>query len=123
MAQISFDDKEFQQGVKALEQKMNTGSRKSLELLAWHIIGDAEPFTPMNDGYLKDSATVDPNWFGDVALGYNIKYAARLHEHPEFRFRKHRHPNAKGKWLEDTIKQNLTDYNDWLGKKVQEAIS
>jgi len=122
MAQISFDDKEFQNSINRLSKTVSQSEKSTLEVLASHILGDAEPFTPMDEGYLKDSASVDADYFGGVALGYNIRYAARMHENPQYRFKKHRHPNAKGKWLESTIKNNLDAYNEYLGKVLQVVI-
>lgn len=121
MANVTFDDKNFSNNVDRLTNTLSKSKGNVLEVLGWHILGDAEPFVPMDTGDLKDSATVQAE--GDaVSAGYNIRYAARLHEHPEFRFSKSAHPHAKGKWLEDTIKTNSGAYNDFIGKAIEFVI-
>lgn len=63
---------------------------------------------PLDEGTLKDSGTVQ-RYQSDVVVGYHTAYAARLHEHPEYRFKNGR----KGKYLEDPIRRN----QDILGLK------
>lgn len=38
---------------------------------------------------------------GKVTLVHSTPYARRVYFHPEYKFKKHENPNAKGKWFED----------------------
>lgn len=57
---------------------------------------------PHDEGTLQNSGTVEVLNNGDVVLGYHTPYAARLHEHPEYRFQKGR----KGKYISDPLEKN-----------------
>jgi hypothetical protein len=60
---------------------------------------------PHDKGTLQNSGYVNFAFGGskgDIVIGYNTPYAARLHEHPEYHFQKGR----KGKYLYDPIVRN-----------------
>jgi hypothetical protein len=63
-----------------------------------------------NSGHVEQAASADQ----DAIVGYNKVYAARLHEHPEYRFQKGR----KGKYLEDPIKRNLRIFIKYIQKAI-----
>lgn len=69
---------------------------------------------PHDIGTLQGSGAVEPRADGGVDVGYNTPYAARLHEHPEYRFQKGR----KGKYLEDPIKRNADVLGMIFGQNV-----
>jgi len=80
--------------------------------LAVDVIGNqSERQTPIDTGTLRRSWQIEPlrNKIG-FKFGYHTDYAARLHEHPEYRFKT---PGTKAKYLEDPIEQNQ---GDWQGK-------
>lgn len=54
----------------------------------------------------------------DHVVGYNTPYAARLHEHPEYKFQKGR----KGKYLEQPIKENINQFTQVFGMAVKERL-
>lgn len=69
---------------------------------------------PHDEGTLQNSGTVERLKDG-VVLGYHTPYAARLHEHPEYRFQKGR----KGKYIEDPIRRNERALGLTFGKEFQ----
>lgn len=59
---------------------------------------------PFDTGNLQNESTfVDcsESSSGKVVITSSTPYARRLYFHPEYHFRKHENPHAKGKWLED----------------------
>ncbi len=73
------------------------------EELAYELLRLSQIEVPHDKGTLQNSGTVQPGQTpGTFAIGYNMVYAARLHEHPEYKFQKGR----KGKYLEDPLKLN-----------------
>ena|SRR5690242_12366584 len=76
---------------------------------------------PHDTGLLQASGSVedDPGDKTGTIAGYNKVYAARLHEHPEYRFQKGR----KGKYLEDPIKNNLDIFRGHFADRIQEAFA
>lgn len=59
---------------------------------------------PFNTGNLQnENMFVDESKSknGKVTLVNSTPYARRLYFHPEYKFRKHENPNAKGKWYKD----------------------
>lgn len=69
---------------------------------------------PHDEGILASTGVVTPVG-EDVEVGYHTAYAARLHEHPEYRFQKGR----KGKYLEDPLKMNLPKWLEVYAKEME----
>lgn len=92
----------IEQGVMDLTNKLLTESEKQV---------------PMDIGTLAGSGHTTPveNRGGMIEgkVGYNTPYAARLHEHPEYKFQKGR----KGKYLIDPLKDLAS-----VGKKYLEGL-
>ena len=95
---------------KEIVQKMVEGLWQSSEM-ATNVIGnESNRQTPIKKSTLRRSWRVEPlNGQIGFKMSYNTKYAARLHEHPEYNFKT---PGTKGKYLEDPIEQNQ---GDWKG--------
>jgi len=77
---------------------------------------------PHDVGTLQLSGNTKRMGQAHYRVGYSTKYAARLHEHPEYNFQKGR----KGKYLEDPIKNNLNRfqrfYRDEMYKEMKRRI-
>jgi hypothetical protein len=73
---------------------------------------------PHDEGTLQNSGTVEDLPNGDIIIGYHTPYAARMHEHPEYRFQKGR----KGKYLEDPIINNTAQLNLVFGRGIQTRL-
>lgn len=99
---ISFDMSDFMKKAKDLLDRAPSASEQALFGVGGEIMRLSSFEVPHDKGLLQNSGSVEPEE-GGVIIGYNKVYAARLHEHPEYRFQKGR----KGKYLEDPIKNNL----------------
>lgn len=73
---------------------------------------------PHDTGALQNSGHTEQESDFVSVVGYNKVYAARLHEHPEYRFQKGR----KGKYLEDPIKNNIDFFRRFLGQAMRGAL-
>lgn len=73
---------------------------------------------PHDEGTLQGSGNVRPLGNLTYQVGFHTVYAARLHEHPEYRFQKGR----KGKYLEDPIKQNTGTFLRYFRDQVEQRI-
>lgn len=90
---------------------------KALEATGFELMRLSQFEVPHNEGTLQDSGTVEI--VGDDAVfGYHTVYAARLHEHPEYRFQKGR----KGKYIEDPIDRNANALNIVFGQEFQTRL-
>lgn len=97
-----------------LEKSLNAGVKKGLLDAGLEIMRLSQMEVPHDEGTLQNSGTVEVLPNGDVVMGYHTPYAARLHEHPEYRFQKGR----KGKYIFDPINRNMSV----LGIKVQKGF-
>ena len=74
---------------------------------------------PHDTGMLQTSGAVDDGFDkNERIVGYHEPYAARLHEHPEYRFQKGR----KGKYLEDPIKNNEKALGIKFARKFERGL-
>ena len=99
---IKWDTSSFDRGVADLNVKIVSQTQKAVNRVADEVLRLSSFEVPHDTGLLQNSGHVED--MGDHAIvGYNKVYAARLHEHPEYRFQKGR----KGKYLESPIKNNM----------------
>lgn len=101
---ITVDIKSFQKGIGRALNAIEGAALKGINDVASEILRLGSFEVPHDKGLLQTSGQVEPESSKRVIVGYNKVYAARLHEHPEYRFQKGR----KGKYLEDPIKNNLS---------------
>jgi len=114
---ITLDTKAFMASVRRLGDSTKEGSKFSAMDIGLEILRLSQAEVPHDKGSLQNSGTVD-EVNGDVVVGYHMPYAARLHEHPEYRFQKGR----KGKYLEDPIKRNEDVLGIRFGKSLEDRI-
>ena len=81
--------------------KIKEAARPALEMTIDALATEIEnrQVVPFRDGILKDSeyhGVIDGRGF----ISWNTPYARRLYYHPEFNFRKDKHVNAQGLWLD-----------------------
>jgi hypothetical protein len=122
MADTVIDTSSFDKGLEALEKKIQLLQRKAVRDIAEEILRLANFEVPHDTGQLQNSGSVEPQ--AETAdrfvaiIGYNKHYAARLHEHPEYKFQKGR----KGKFLEDPIKRNLDVFREFYREILSQAF-
>lgn len=112
--------------IKWIDKDFQTKSAKYIELITKSVITGVNDVAneimrlssfevPHDTGMLQTSGSIEPGSNdSEKIVGYNRVYAARLHEHPEYRFQKGR----KGKYLEDPIKNNLNVFIKYIREAV-----
>lgn len=111
MILMAFDGKMVSANLPNLDKSLQRGVKKGLLDAGLEGMRLSQFEVPHDEGTLQNSGTVEVMPNGDVVLGYHAPYAARLHEHPEYRFQKGR----KGKYISDPLNRNASV----LGLKVQ----
>lgn len=106
---IDVDTTEFNKKIGQYSKLINERTRKAVKDIAHEILRLSQLEVPHDKGTLQNSGHVESRRNEEI-VGYNTVYAARLHEHPEYRFRKGR----KGKYLEDPIKANLRIFRGYM---------
>jgi hypothetical protein len=99
---MEFDGSMVSANIPKLNRAINMGAEKGVLDAAMEIMRLSQIKVPHDEGTLQNTGTVEVMPNGDAVLGYHTPYAARLHEHPEYRFQKGR----KGKYIEDPIEKN-----------------
>lgn len=117
MIDATIDDKEFKARLQIFLAAMGGAQRLGLFAVGSEVMRLSQIEVPHDEGTLQNSGTVEVD--GDnIIVGYHTPYAARLHEHPEYRFKKGR----KGKYLEDPIHRNADILGLTMTKRVEKAL-
>lgn len=103
-AEFTINDAEFLRSMKKIEKDIMNAPTLALRKAGEEIITLATPLVPKKTGSLRKRGTAQIVE-DDVWVGYNMKYAAWLHEHPELKFKE---PGTGAKFLENPVKRNLT---------------
>lgn len=107
---VIFDDSDFKNKVTKFEKLVTTDRKdKAVHNVASEILRLSSREVPHDTGQLQNSGHVEDQKDESI-VGYNKVYAAKLHEHPEYRFQKGR----KGKYLEDPIKNNIRTFQKYF---------
>ena len=101
MMDLNIDSSAVQAALKTLSKSLSKAVDKGSLDLGNELLRLSQYEVPHDEGTLQNSGVVE-EIEGDVVVGYHVPYAARLHEHPEYRFQAGR----KGKYLEDPINRN-----------------
>jgi len=111
---IEINDKDFIRKITDLAKRvMPNALQQGVHDVASEILRLSGREVPHDKGLLQNSGNVEDQKEESI-VGYNKVYAARLHEHPEYRFQKGR----KGKYLEDPIKNNLSVFIKYIQDSV-----
>lgn len=121
MFSVKINTKGLDRVLDELGRDVDRVSRAALEQLADMVLVESNKLVPMDEGTLADSGVVKPRG-NEVDVGYHTPYAARLHEHPEYNFRKDRNPRAQGKYLETPIKTKLSKWLKIYGQGMKKLI-
>lgn len=114
---VDFDTSRVAAAIGRISAAIDPLVEKAEDEVADTILLLSQAEVPHRVGTLQNSGATDRDSKG-AFVGYHTPYAARLHEHPEYNFRKGR----KGKYLEDPIKHNMQLWRKKLGKGVTNAI-
>lgn len=119
---IEVDISSMVDGLKKATEKTVQASRMGILESGEELLRVSRQEVPHDEGSLQGSGTVDPSDIAmpnpSVTVGYNKVYAARLHEHPEFRFQKGR----KGKYLEDPLRDNRDKFAQHVAEKIKSTL-
>lgn len=117
--EVEIDDTEIQKKLSDLAgKKLDDKKRQAVHDIATEILRKATEVVPHDKGMLQNSGNVIDEEDQSI-VGYNKVYAARLHEHPEYRFQKGR----QGKWLENTIKKYMGAFKKYYQEMVTGIIN
>lgn len=111
---VLIDDTSFQTGMKRLDKRMKQVADGAVSDVANEVLRLSQREVPHDTGMLQNTGHTKKHDDLDYMVGYNKVYAARLHEHPEYRFQKGR----KGKYLEDPIKKNLNIFRKFFERAI-----
>lgn len=114
---LSFDFSDFEKKSREVLSKFDRQRARATMSVADEILRLSQKEVPHDIGSLQNTGHTQQSG-ADTLVGYNTRYAARLHEHPEYNFQK----NRKGKYLEDPIKNNMNFFLKVLGGKYQELL-
>jgi len=115
---LELDTSEFDARLKELEKRTQDQNKKALSDVSSEILRLSSFEVPHDTGMLQNSGGIEV--MSDYAIvGYNKVYAARLHEHPEYKFKKGR----KGKYLEDPIKNNIDVLREFFQTSMSQAFT
>lgn len=115
---ITVDTSSLSRGLAKLGQVAKDAMLRGINDVASEILRLSTFEVPHDTGMLQASGHIEPENDETVIVGYNKVYAARLHEHPEYRFQKGR----KGKYLEDPIKNNTNTLLEYIKNAVNSAL-
>jgi hypothetical protein len=115
---VTFDATSFLKGTKRAITAIERAGLQGINDVASEVLRLGTFEVPHDKGILQGSGHVEPSTESQVIVGYNTVYAARLHEHPEYRFQKGR----KGKYLEDPIKNNLSLFKNYIADAIKAAF-
>lgn len=104
--QVKVDASDFLKVLDQIAAKVDHIEMKALKEMGDELLRLSSYEVPHDTGALQASGVVTPEGKESVIVGYHTPYAARLHEHPEYRFNKGR----KGKYLQDPLQQNLSKW-------------
>lgn len=119
MVTIKVDITSLKKGLVEIDARIKIAQWKSILDVANEVLRLSQFEVPHDTGRLQNSGHIEPQYMQKAIVGYNTVYAARLHENPQYRFKKGR----KGKYLEDPIKNNLSVFRTYVADKVREAIT
>ena len=88
--------------IRQLGQAQITALEQTAEYIHTQVV--QAQVVPRDTGNLQnESFFVDNSQSasGKVSLVHSTPYARRVYFHPEYHFKTHENPNAKGKWFED----------------------
>jgi hypothetical protein len=118
MLSVTLDLTQFTASLKRLESSAKSSAKFTALDIGNEIMRLSQAEVPHDKGSLQNSGTVEETADGDVVVGYHTPYAARLHEHPEYRFQKGR----KGKYLEDPINRNARVLGISFGQGFEDKL-
>ena len=96
---------------------------KAVETYAWLTLAKAQTYTPIRTSALQGSGTVAPPTFAganvSVFLGFNVPYAAAVHENVGANFNLGTNPLARAKFLELAIRETAPGFVPFVAERLR----
>lgn len=118
MVDVDIDSRMVMANIGKLKMRSKIAIPRAALDIAYEIMRLSQQQVPHDEGTLQNSGTVEPMPNNEIVIGYHTPYAARLHEHPEYRFQKGR----KGKYLEDPIETNKKILGLKFTKRLRDGL-
>lgn len=116
----SVDIQPFLRGLQQAGEKQLAAASAALLEFAAHVAGDSAQLSPVDTGFLQNSATWgDVVVAGDaiyVEVGHNASYAAAVHERLDVH-----HDIGQAKYLETALRNNAPKLGPFVAAKVKGA--
>jgi len=115
---------DVQKNIKKAKSAALDGIKRAVNEAAGDILNESGKQVPHDIGTLAGTGNVTPAKIDDkgnfieAEVGYNTPYALRLHEHPEYKFKKGR----KGKYLEDPVKARERLYKGDIEAEIRKVL-
>lgn len=116
---IDLDFRDLNRKVALLMTRSPDAVSRALQVISEEVMRLSQREVPHDTGFLQNSGSVKSVSKSEKIVGYHTPYAARLHEHPEFRFGKGR----KGKYLEDPIKNNRQTFLGYFADEIKKGLA
>ncbi len=110
--QAKFDTAPLTAALNRLRREEVTVRRRTLELSAEAIVGEAQFDAPVDTGLLKSQHIVDDSNPDKIQIGANTKYAAAVHE---------RHPTKSQWFLKVMLQRGANIMRKALTKALEES--
>lgn len=114
--------KDFESLLKRIESAGRSALERGVKVAGDELLRLAVRVNPHDEGTLQASANVRLSSSMDgqpeVLVGYNTKYAAKLHENPQFNFQKGR----QGKYLSEPLEKNVDRFEKYIGHSLESSI-
>lgn len=117
---IKFNTKDFEKVLDRIERQTDKIEMSALNEMAGELLRLSSREVPHDEGILQSSGNIyqDLTDRETINIGYHTPYAARLHEHPEYKFQKGR----KAKYLQDPLLHNLTKWLTIYAGELERAL-
>jgi len=95
---------EVKRNLKKIGNIISGETDKTIGKVADEVLRRSRKIVPHDKGTLQRSGNTRKVGFANFEVGYHTPYAHRLHEHPEYKFKKGR----QGKYLENPAKEMVS---------------
>jgi len=115
---VKADISEATKGLDRFDGNVDKNVHVGMGMIADEVLRRSGDQVPHDKGTLAATGKAEPVKKNIHRVSYNIEYAARLHEHPEYNFQKGR----KGKYLEDPFKEISPKMNKMLKDIIKSRL-
>lgn len=108
----------FFEGIRVASEQTKAAIKVGIGLAGDEILRRSNGRVPLDEATLQNSGLSEVPAYNRAVVSYNTPYAAKLHEHPEYKFQNGR----EGKWLENTLKQDGPAVLKIVAKQIKSEL-